>query len=157
MPHRNTPYVQAYQAKKLADGRCIHCGQRPMDIARSQRSCTVCLEQRKIRKPRGRRTQTWSTSCKVCGLKLTGKQRSYCASHDYVHPKARAMKNHKLTSDQYDALATACEICGSTKRLCIDHDHVTGKVRGRLCNRCNKRIERVVTNSWLAKAVQYLR
>lgn len=32
---------------------------------------------------------------------------------------------------------SACEICGSTKNLHIDHDHTSGKVRGRLCMHCN--------------------
>ena len=31
----------------------------------------------------------------------------------------------------------SCQICGSTKKLCIDHCHNSGVVRGRLCSRCN--------------------
>ena len=30
-----------------------------------------------------------------------------------------------------------CEVCGSMKDLCIDHDHSTGEVRGCLCSKCN--------------------
>lgn len=31
-----------------------------------------------------------------------------------------------------------CQICGATKRrLVLDHDHLTGKMRGRLCSNCN--------------------
>lgn len=30
-----------------------------------------------------------------------------------------------------------CQICKSTERLHIDHDHTTGKVRGILCSSCN--------------------
>lgn len=30
-----------------------------------------------------------------------------------------------------------CLICNEEKRLCIDHDHKTGKVRGLICHRCN--------------------
>lgn len=53
---------------------------------------------------------------------------------------------------------SACEICFSTKRLCIDHDHETGRVRGVLCHSCNvgignfKECERL-----LAAAATYLK
>ena len=34
---------------------------------------------------------------------------------------------------------THCEVCGELHRwVCFDHDHVTGKFRGWLCDRCNK-------------------
>lgn len=42
-----------------------------------------------------------------------------------------------LSNDQYCALPTACEVCGVTRRLVIDHDHATGAYRGLLCHRCN--------------------
>lgn len=31
-----------------------------------------------------------------------------------------------------------CEVCGSDKRICFDHDHATGVHRGWLCDRCNR-------------------
>lgn len=45
--------------------------------------------------------------------------------------------NYNLTEEEYEALPKACEVCGNTENLCIDHDHITGKVRGVLCSRCN--------------------
>lgn len=32
---------------------------------------------------------------------------------------------------------TSCEVCGAEGDMVIDHNHDTGKVRGRLCRHCN--------------------
>lgn len=31
-----------------------------------------------------------------------------------------------------------CQVCGSTKKICVDHCHETGRLRGFLCDACNK-------------------
>jgi hypothetical protein len=55
--------------------------------------------------------------------------------------KAHYRTKYGLTLSQVEQLhasATGCEICGSSdKRLVIDHDHESGRVRGLLCDRCN--------------------
>jgi len=47
-----------------------------------------------------------------------------------------------LSKDDYSNLLTSqnnkCCIClGDLSTACIDHDHVTGKIRGILCHHCN--------------------
>jgi hypothetical protein len=61
--------------------------------------------------------------------------------------KANGMKSrYGITPDDYDKMLLRqdgrCAICGKdvcelSKKLYIDHDHVTGKVRGLLCSGCN--------------------
>jgi hypothetical protein len=45
-----------------------------------------------------------------------------------------------ITLDKYTQIiknAGKCESCGSTLRLCLDHCHKTGTIRGVLCSNCN--------------------
>ena len=66
-----------------------------------------------------------------------------------VAEKARHRKNnikkYGITEDDYlrifEGQKGVCLICGLpqlTKRLHIDHDHKTGKIRGLLCENCNR-------------------
>lgn len=68
-----------------------------------------------------------------------------------------------VTDDEYERLLAAqgggCAICGSTpktRRLHVDHDHRTGRVRGLLCMRCNRALPSWVTTRWLLDAAEYL-
>ena len=68
-----------------------------------------------------------------------------------------------LTIEQYeDRLAKQdghCALCPATpktRRLNVDHDHKTGKVRALLCNRCNRALPSWVTSAWLRDAAMYL-
>lgn len=68
------------------------------------------------------------------------------ANPEYL--RKRGLQRHGLTPDQYEAMLAAqnggCAICGSTsprrkdsKRMFVDHCHVTGRIRGLLCSPCN--------------------
>lgn len=51
--------------------------------------------------------------------------------------KFRAVISDEVLAD-IKATITECVICGSAEPLVVDHDHKTGKVRGMLCNHCNR-------------------
>lgn len=57
--------------------------------------------------------------------------------------------------------AEACEICGVTvenKKLCLDHNHETGELRGWLCNGCNSGLGHFGDNpETIVKALAYLK
>lgn len=55
-----------------------------------------------------------------------------------------------ITEAQYQCLLVGqngvCALCGSppkTRRLAVDHDHQTGRVRGLLCDPCNRSLGKV--------------
>jgi hypothetical protein len=77
--------------------------------------------------------------------------------------KPRRARELGITDEEYTALLTAqdggCAICGNppkTRRLHVDHNHRTGKVRGLLCFRCNRQLSTYVTSKWLRAALEYV-
>ena len=68
-------------------------------------------------------------------------------------------KRYGVTPQQWAVMKlTGCEICGIKEgKLCIDHDHVTGVIRGVLCHSCNSSIGHFRDNpELLRKAAIYL-
>jgi hypothetical protein len=90
--------------------------------------------------------------------KKTGRRHSACKECDKARVKARHQANPERTrnndlkrnygitlqehQEMYENQNGRCAICkkegdGKWKKLCVDHDHETGKVRQLLCRRCN--------------------
>lgn len=66
-------------------------------------------------------------------------------------------EQHKLLTIKQLGL---CALCGvkQKEKLCIDHNHVTGKVRGLLCRKCNFALGLVNDDILvLQKMIKYLR
>ncbi len=71
-----------------------------------------------------------------------------------------------ITPEQYfameDAQGGVCAICrrqarGSDRRLHVDHNHITDKIRGLLCFNCNAGLGNFADNiEWLRAAIAYL-
>lgn len=74
-------------------------------------------------------------------------------------------RNFSITAEQYAALYAyqggKCALCqvatGKVKRLAVDHDHKTGKVRGLLCGPCNKDVIGRLGIEALQRGIDYLK
>jgi hypothetical protein len=80
----------------------------------------------------------------------------------------QSIKMHGLTLEQYENILKSqngvCAICKSSDsktkgigRFCVDHDHLTGEIRGLLCASCNRGIGLLGDKVELLKnAIKYL-
>lgn len=54
----------------------------------------------------------------------------------------RQLRKYGVSPDDRRAMLAAqggrCPICNEKRKLVTDHDHVTGRVRALLCDRCNR-------------------
>lgn len=109
--------------------------------------------------------------CKVCEAvdQKEAKQKRLAADYEGTRAKER-MNNLKrmfgMSLEEYDEKLKAqdgvCAICGglckSGKRLAVDHNHTTGKIRDLLCGNCNGGLGKFLDNpELLIKAADYLR
>lgn len=85
---------------------------------------------------------------------------------DPERARAHLLKyRYGITMEEYSRLLAeqggCCAICKGTpghRRLDVDHDHVTGKVRGLLCHMCNTGIAKFRDNIVLLEAtITYLK
>jgi hypothetical protein len=84
--------------------------------------------------------RTGRAVCEAC--RIDDRSKPYRSEYNLVY----TLRQHGLTRADYDQMLAAqdgrCAICRSATtqgrgRWHIDHDHVTGQVRGLLCNNCN--------------------
>ena len=79
-------------------------------------------------------------------------RRNECRSCEKIDSDARR-KCHKEASPK----PISCELCGSFKKLVMDHDHKNVKFRGWICQQCNKGLGCFGDNiENLSRAIEYL-
>lgn len=67
-----------------------------------------------------------------------------------------------MTEEDYllfcDVQDGRCAICGKKRKLCVDHCHDTGRIRGLLCRHCNMALGLLGDNlAGVEAAAEYLR
>jgi len=116
----------------------------------NERRCPRCnrvkaLSEFSPDKSRKNGVSAWCRSCRG----------SYKRLYDLKHPNSRKASNlrikYGITLEEYEVMFKAqggvCAVCGQSettryrgtlRSLAVDHNHVTGRVRGLLCGNCNK-------------------
>lgn len=82
--------------------------------------------------------------CRICHY---NRNRKYEKTFDNAHYKwlGHLRRTYNLTEEQYSNMLLSqngrCLICKKEKdKLCVDHNHETGEIRGLLCVKCNSNL-----------------
>lgn len=68
-------------------------------------------------------------------------------------------ENRHLYPELLKLQGGVCALCGrppKLRKLDLDHDHKSMKIRGLLCHRCNRNLPSWVTPQWLENAIIYI-
>lgn len=142
--------------------KCEGCGNDTLQTCAVRRFCSKQCELTRgwIRDERCKTPK----KCVLCDVEFLAKDKRcrWCPKCD--NPARR----YGITNERYESLLKEhdgkCWVCGALptgsrnfKRLHVDHDHVTGNVRGLLCPKCNSTVGFVETHSCVDAVLDYLR
>lgn len=111
-------------------------------------------------------TGRYRTECKQC--RTEKRVAFYKTPHGRKKKQESAWREHgiEMTVELYEKMLAAqggvCAICGVERnrngsRLCVDHHHESGTVRGILCHHCNTVLGKMNDDVFLLlKAIDYL-
>ena len=148
-------------------------------LARGKKGCNICgrvLDVKYFRKQsRGpHRENDYKSHCKYCvhvnisKVVLTEEDFYHKMETDDKYGRNNIKRIMRIVGADFKTAKNhvdepkECEICGKTeeeegRRMALDHDHLTGKVRGALCFDCNSTLGKFNDNIMLLrKAADYL-
>lgn len=134
---------KAWRSHRRKIGLCQLCP----NYAFGKAHCSSCAEKQIIRQKNKRAERRRAGLCPSCGSKPRTGYRRCDRCRDKRHA-ASIRSLYGLTPGEYREMLLdqdgGCAICGdppgtgyNTRRLHVDHDHTTGRVRALLCSRCN--------------------
>lgn len=149
-PNRTTERVYNAECKACTRTRVNQRGDRFADLADE------------IEVPPEKRCSKCRSVKPAAQFSINRRKRTGLSDHCYACIRDR---RYGLASGQYDELFAqqggTCAICHRCPRqvaLSVDHDHVTGRVRGLLCQNCNAALGMFKDDpALLARAIDYLK
>lgn len=94
------------------------------------------------------------------------KKREISKKYKHIKKDKDLQSTYGITLEEYYKMLAeqghSCKICGTSKdklkrALCVDHCHTTGKVRGLLCDTCNRSLGMLKDSADILKrAIKYL-
>lgn len=134
----------------------------------TEKQCSRCKQTKDLsefnlagRNPKHK--STWSkykSFCKQCTCEINKEQKEKYPHHWIV---TRYGITKEAALEWYIKSMQTCDICGVSwnpedPKLCIDHDHNNGKIRGILCKHCNHVLGHARDSEQILQtAIEYLR
>ena len=150
--HEPKPFTDFYRAAGMKDGHRSEC-----------KACNLAARRAKYAenpRPYIDRVLKWQRANREQYLQRL-REYNRTPAKQVSNRKSHLKRKYGITLEEFDALLAAqgggCAICGRTDADNVDHDHVTGRVRGILCFNCNVAIGHVAEDEdRLAAAMAYV-
>jgi hypothetical protein len=123
--------------------------------------CNILFQKQNFNKNANKKDglQSW---CKVCQSKETIK---WARKNPLKHLNNKLKSLYKISLTAYNKMLKAqnykCALCDKKNRdkrkLAVDHNHKTNRVRALLCVRCNTKLGIIEDKIFMRKALNYLR
>lgn len=142
------------------------------EVGEHYKRCSKCkkLKSKKEYYKNSRTKSGVQSYCRRCAQKFDNSAERKAAKRNHFHGNKRwfkdywLKKDHGISIEEFDAMRDSqknlCAIClkpGKIKGLVVDHDHVTGKIRGLLCASCNLFLGRIDQDKTLLNScLEYL-
>ncbi len=122
------------------------------------RICSKCGVSKHLEEGYYKSKYGYHGSCKEC-FKKKAKISKNKLGKQHIKDK-EIQRRYGITMEEYLSFPQYCNICGTEEEgrgysMNIDHDHQTGKVRGLLCNSCNRGLG-LLGEGNLSAAISYL-
>lgn len=162
--------LKPYRAKARVEGYCIRCLSPKAKVTPPYVQCSACRALMRSYYDRDFAHRVVNKLCTLCGKSKPLKGYKWCAAcrirRAYIKGDAHRQRcaQRGITTKDFkrmlDKQHSKCAICGVEHglKLCVDHSHSTGKIRGLLCQNCNKSLGLMKDNAEsFRNAAKYLR
>lgn len=146
--HRQKLYMREYMARRKASETPEEREARKAyaKAYRARRKAEDPDYERKVyaahREDRKRRSSEYAKTHRETVTAASKRWRAANPEKERLRLHKQRLKRYNLSVTEFEEMTAAqdgrCAICRRESKLCVDHDHATGAVRGLLCNRCNR-------------------